>query len=178
MMIGLPKSLEVCKTSYAIYTDFRDIIEICIALNDRDITDEEKAIILINNLYECEMDELPDLDEALKKAMWFIDCGQTYEGSDDTPSLINWEKDFNYVCAAVNLKVPNVLDIRDVEYMHWWTFLGYFAERGKCYLSTLIDIREKLAKGKPLEKWEQEFYQENRQDVDINYYDEEDDFWN
>lgn len=178
MIRELPKSLEVCGQDFEIFTDFRDIIEICIALRDKSIDDNEKAVILLNNLYKCELSDIPDPHEAVNKAMWFIDWGQTYDDKDEhAPSLLDWEKDYNYICSAVNLKLPNVVDIRDIEYMHWWTFLGYLAERGKCYLSTIIDIRDKIAKGKNLEKWEREFYNENRNDIDIENYEEEDDFW-
>lgn len=34
-------------------------------------------------------------------------------------------------------------------------------------LSTLVSIRDKLRRGKKLEKWEQEFYRENKDRVDL-----------
>lgn len=178
MRTNLPKTLEVCGKELEIFTDFRDIIEICVALNDKELTDDDKGIILLNNLYKCELFDIPDLQEAVKKGMWFIDWGQTYNNEgENAPRLLDWEKDYNYICSAINLKVTNVIDIRDIDYMHWWTFLGYLSERGKCYLSTLIDIRDKLAKGKKLEKWELEFYNANKSDIDLEFYEEEDDFW-
>lgn len=51
--------------------------------------------------------------------------------------------------------------------MHWWTFLGYFSEVGDGLFSQVINIRQKRAKGKKLEKWELDFYNEHKELVDI-----------
>ncbi len=53
-------------------------------------------------------------------------------------------------------------DVRGDEYMHWWTFLSGYLEIGECTFSHVISIRQKKAKGKKLEKWEQEFAKENK----------------
>ena len=58
-------------------------------------------------------------------------------------------------------------EIRQEENIHWWTFLGWFMEIGECTYSQVLSIRSKKAKGKNLEKWEQEFYSENRKIIDI-----------
>ena len=51
--------------------------------------------------------------------------------------------------------------------MHWWTFLSWFNAIGEGQLSTVVSIREKLQKGKKLDKWERDFYRENKQLVDM-----------
>lgn len=62
---------------------------------------------------------------------------------------------------AVN-KVAGV-EVRSLPYLHWWTFLGYFqAIDHDDLFSHVLSIRQKRAKGKKLEKWEQEFYKNNR----------------
>lgn len=58
-------------------------------------------------------------------------------------------------------------ETRALDYMHWWTFLGYFSEIGEGMLSQVLSIRAKKAKGKKLEKWEKEFYNERREIIDI-----------
>lgn len=52
-------------------------------------------------------------------------------------------------------------------FLHWWTFLAYFNAIGEEQLSTLISIRDKLNRGKKLEKWEQEYYRENKERMDL-----------
>ena len=58
-------------------------------------------------------------------------------------------------------------EIRALPYLHWWTFLGWFHTIGEGQLSTVVAIRSKLKKGKPLESWEKQFYRENRDIVDL-----------
>ena len=74
---------------------------------------------------------------------------------------IDWEKDSQLISSAVN-KVAGQ-EVRAVEYMHWWTFMGYFNAIGESALSTVVGIRNKIAKGKKLEKYEMEFRRDNPQ---------------
>ena len=58
-------------------------------------------------------------------------------------------------------------EIRALPFLHWWTFVSYFNAIGEGQLSTLVSIREKLRKGKKLEKWDQEYYRKNKDKVDL-----------
>ena len=52
-------------------------------------------------------------------------------------------------------------------------------EIGDCTFSTILDIRRKLRKHKKLEKWEREYYDENRELINIksaHLTDDEDEF--
>ncbi len=69
------------------------------------------------------------------------------------------------IVADVN-KVAGV-EVRAVEFLHWWTFMAYFHAIGEGQLSTLVSIRDKLRRGKKLEKWEQEYYRKNKDKVDL-----------
>ena len=44
--------------------------------------------------------------------------------------------------------------LRAEKYMHWWTFLGYFMEVEDGLFSQVLSIRQKKARHKKLEKWE------------------------
>lgn len=163
----LPTSLNISGVDFSIRTDFRKIIGILIALGNPDFSDEAKAIIAVQIMYE-KWWEIPEenLSEALQKAYEFIDCGQ----SDDNPNhpkprLMDWEQDGDMIVPAVN-KVAGK-EIRAVSYMHWWTFFGYFMESGECLFNTVVGIRSKKAKGERLDKWEKKFYQENKNIIDI-----------
>ena len=94
---------------------------------------------------------------------------------------MDWEQDESLVFPAVN-KVAGQ-EVRNTEYMHWWTFMGYFMEIDDGTFSTVVGIRQKKVKGKKLEKWEQEFYRNNRKLCDLRkrYTEEEQaeiDYWN
>lgn len=102
------------------------------------------------------------VDEMLK----FIHCGEVEEyGKPDKKPIMNWNKDFPMLVAPINRVVG--YDIRSVDYMHWWTFVSAYMEIGECTFQTVVGIRNKKQRGKKLEKWEEEFYNENRSKVDL-----------
>ena len=53
-------------------------------------------------------------------------------------------------------------ETRSQPYIHWWTFLGYFSEIREGLFSQVLLIRQKKAKGRKLDKSEQEFYTQNK----------------
>ncbi len=160
-MIGfLPKTLEVSGKEYPIRTDFRTVLVIFQALNDPELEETEKAIVILQSLYE---EIPPDLQEALDKAAWFMDGGQTHKGNEKP--VMDWEQDEQMIFSAVN-KVAGY-ETRTIEYLHWWSFLGLFNEIGEGLFSTVVNIRKKRNTGKKLDKTEQEFYKRNREIVNL-----------
>lgn len=161
-MIGfLPKTLEVASKEYPIRTDFRTVLVIFQALNDPELEEIDKAMIILQSLYE----EIPDnLQEAMDQAVWFMDGGQTYSVNNEK-RVMDWEQDEQMIFSAVN-KVAGY-ETRTMEYLHWWTFLGFFNEIGEGLFSTVVHIRQKRNRGKKLDKTEQEFYNRNRAMVNL-----------
>ena len=170
----LPASLNVNGKDYKIRTDYRVILDILSAMNDPDIfepdmTEEEmnheKVMTMLQILY-VDFDTMPtkDWEEASERARDFIDCGIKDNGKPK-PRTMDWEQDAPIIVPAVN-KVSGK-DIRSVKYMHWWTFFGLYMEIGESTFSTVVSIRDKKRRGKKLEKWEQEFYKNNKQIIDL-----------
>ena len=58
-------------------------------------------------------------------------------------------------------------EVRAAEYVHWWTFLGFFNEVGEGLWQQVMNIRVKKSKHKKLEKWEQEYYKEHKEIIDL-----------
>lgn len=165
MITDLPYTLSVDGVQRKINADFRDVINILCAYNDPELDSESRTFILLNNLYSEDFTEFEDIDEAIKQAVWFIDCGKEYSKTESTPRrLMDWEQDYNIIISAVN-KSANVLDVRELPFLHWWTFMGYLEERGECTFSSVVEIRDKLTKGKKLEKYERDFLNANREQV-------------
>lgn len=164
-MFGLPTTVDIAGVEYEIRSDFRDILEICTALNDPELSDQEKTWITLLIFYP-KLQDIPmeHMQEAVDKCMWFINCGEAPDGTK-APKLIAWEQDYNFVVAAVN-RVAGT-EVRSVENLHWWTFIGYYQEIGECTLSHIVSIRYKRSRGKALEKHEQEWLRENRKLVDF-----------
>lgn len=162
---GLPTSLTVGGAGYAIRTDYRDILNILAAQNDPDLDAGCKALVMLKVLYkDWKAIPVEHLQEAMEKAVEFIDCGQKDEGKNN-PRLMDWEQDAHLIIPAVNKTAHT--EIRSLEYMHWWTFFSYFMETGECVFSSVVNIRQKRAKHKKLEKWEEEYYRENKAMIDL-----------
>ena len=166
-----PTSLTIGGIEYNIRTDYRAVLDLLTALNDTDLTDPDPNITaymqsrVILEIMFPECDDIPaeHIQEALDKVTEFIDMGI----SDDRkkPKTMDWEQDAPILIPAIN-KVLNC-EIRAQKYMHWWTFLGAYMEIGESLFSNVIHIRQKKAKGKKLEKWEQDFYKENQSLIDF-----------
>lgn len=172
-MIGnLPTSLNVGGKDIKINTDFRIALLIFKALNDVNLENQDKAYIVLDGLYGIENISVEHYQEAFDKAKEYLDCGLE---RDDKPrkKMIDWEQDEQMIFSSVN-KVAGI-ETRAKEYIHWWTFYGYFSEIGDGLLSSVLRIRQKKAKGKKLEKFEQDFYKENKNIIDfkVKYTDEE-----
>lgn len=162
-MIGiLPKSLKIGDTEYNIRSDFRVALLIFEAFNDTELTDSEKIKVCLECLYE----EVPDdMETSYKKAVWFLDGGDIPKSKPLRKKTFDWKQDESIIFSAVNKSAG--FETRSAEYIHWWTFLGYFSEIGDGLFSQVLNIRSKKAKGKKLEKWEFEFFSEHRELIEL-----------
>lgn len=166
-MIGeLPQALEVGGVMYPINSDYRYALLIFEAFNDPELEIEDKAAACISCLY-CQPESIPPelIEEAYEQAVWFLDGGDIPHGTSKVKTY-DWKQDEALIFSAVNNVAKREVREPGV-YTHWWTFLGYFMEIGEGILSTVIHIRKKQAKGKPLEKYEQEYLSENRSLVEL-----------
>ncbi len=162
-MIGeLPKSLKVDGEEYEINSDFRVVLTIFEAYGDIELSDYEKNYICLQCLYK-EMP--PNADEALKMAVWFLDGGDMPKSKQAPKKIMDWEYDQSIIFPALNKSAG--YETRECDYLHWWSFLGLFNEVGEGLYSQVMNIRMKKAKGKKLEKWEREFYNEHKALVDL-----------
>lgn len=160
---SLPTTIKVRGEELAIRTHFADILKVFEIINDPDRNDYEKYRDTLKAIY-IDWNKIKDSEEAFKKAMEFISCG----AKEERPKrhiLMDWEQDFKHIVSPINRVLG--YECRAVEYLHWWTFLGAYYEIGECYFASLVAIRAKQAKGKPLDKWEKEFMRDNRSDVHL-----------
>ena len=169
-MIGweLPTSINIDGTDYEIRTDFRAILDILTMCQDPELPNEAKARGLIEILY-VDYEAILKLDkehlkEAIDKANAFIDCGIKADDGKH-PRLMDWETDAPVLIPAINNVAGK--EIRAMPYVHWWTFMGWYLEIKEGLFSQILSIRQKKAKGKKLEKYEMEFYRNNRKLIDL-----------
>jgi len=171
----LPTSLSVGGKELQIRTDYRAILDILKCFSDPDFEADEQwevclRILFTDRIFENFSSE--EMQEAMEMASWFIDMGMKDDGKVK-PRTMDWEQDASVIIPSVNRVIGK--EIRALEYLHWWTFLGAYMEIGESLFSQILSIRIKKSKGKKLEKWEREFYKENKHliDMQIRYTEEE-----
>lgn len=174
-MYSLQTTISVNQASFGITDkgDFRMVLDCFRALNDDELSDTEKMYACLIIFYE-DINDIEDLDkyadyieELQTEMMKFFNGGEDEpQGAKSNYRLIDWDKDSNLICSAIN-NVANT-EIRTLEYLHWWTFLGYYLAVGECALSTVVNIRQKIAKDIKLEDYEKKFRKENPEYFNID----------
>lgn len=159
MIFDLPTTIEFGGQEWAINTDYRDVLTVISAFEDPELDEREKAFVCMHNIY-VDFDKIPqdNYQEAIDKAIKFIDRGE--EKREKGPRTMDWEQDANIIFPAINHVAG--FEVRSVEYLHWWTFIGYFLEIKDSTAATVLSLRQKKARGKKLEKWEKEYWNSNR----------------
>lgn len=168
MIWDLPIAVEINGRQQPIRNkcDYRVVLDVICALNDNELTDEEKVKCALFIFYE-DISQIDDFDTAIKEMFRIINGGEEQEENhEQKPQLMDWEHDFPQLAPPISRVLG--YDVRTPDkFTHWYSFLGGYQEIGECAFATLVSIRSKRAKGKKLEKWEQEFYQEHRKMVDL-----------
>jgi len=166
-MYEIPTKLTIEGKEFQIRNngDYRMVLDCFRALQDADLNKQERLfaslIIFYSDINSLEdLEKFSDLSEAVSQMYQFFNCGQTQEiGRNVNYKLIDWEQDEQLICSAIN-KVANT-EVRAEPYIHWWTFMGYYSSVGESLFSTVVRIRDKIVRGKKLEKFEREFRIDN-----------------
>lgn len=157
----LPRAMTLGGREYPINADFRRALEIIRVLEDPEWPEFFRWQVALALF--CD-EEIPDgyLVAAMEFLADFLRCG-----APDTPGpkLLDWQQDAQAILADVNRVAGR--EVREAEFIHWWTFLGWFHAIGQGQLATLVSIRDKLRRGQKLEGWEQEYYRLNKGAVDL-----------
>ena len=168
MMWNLPISVEIDGKEYAITNkcDYRMVLDVICALNDNELDDEQKIRTALYVFYE-NISECNDLEKAIKEMYKIIAYGEEDDGKNENkPRFMDWEHDFPQIAPPVSRILG--YDVRTPDkYTHWYTFVGGYMEIGECTFSTIVSIRSKRAKGKKLDKWEEEYIREHRKMVEL-----------
>lgn len=163
----LPISVEIDGQQFKIREncDYRIVLRCIAALNDKDLEDDQKVMCAIIIFYE-DYDRITDYQKAAEEMFRIISYDDQDNGETHKPQLMNWEKDFHQIAPPISRVVG--YDVRTPgKYTHWWTFIGGYMEIGECTFATIVSIRAKKQKGKKLEKWEEEFYREHYDQINL-----------
>lgn len=167
-MYDLPTTITLDDKDYAITNngDFRMVLDCFSALEDLELSEDLRVLASLIIFYEDfnEIEDVPQDEELItrliEEMMKFFDCGQEPEDSPaPSPKLIDWNKDSQMIMSAINNVAGK--EVRAEQYIHWWTFIGYYMSIGESTLATVVSIRNKILKSEKLEKWEEKFKREN-----------------
>lgn len=163
----LPIAVEIDGQQFKIRDncDYRIVLRCLKALSDLELTDKQKVQCCTIIFYE-DYDQIPDLQKAVDEMFRIIGYGEPEDNGTQKPQLMDWEKDFQQIAPPISRIVG--YDVRTPgKYTHWWTFLGGYMEIGDCTFATIVSIRAKKQKGKKLEKWEEEFYLDHADQINL-----------
>jgi hypothetical protein len=140
---ALPVAVEINHTEYPINTDFKTCLNIIMAFEDNELTPQEKQIVFLNSIYPTMPD---DAEQAIEKAMLFLNGGATDETETDGMRLYSFAKDANFIFAA--FRQTHGIDLQTAQ-LHWWEFLALFMDLGsETTWSQLVSLRKRLKTGK------------------------------
>lgn len=142
----LPEAVEVDGVEYPLNTDFRSGIQCILDFEDQDITDDEKAVLLLRRLYKG---AIPDnVNEAVRLGIKFLDGGKETEGENpfaDHHRLYSFEKDASLIYAA--FRQTHNIDLQKAD-LHWWQFLSLFMDLGaETAFSSVVNLRRRVKNG-------------------------------
>lgn len=174
-MYNLQTKVEINGASFGIRNkgDFRMVLDCFKVLNDMDLDGVERIYSSLIIFYEDfeDIEDVLDQEDIMKELveamfLFFNEGEENIKSNTNNHRLIDWEKDSNLVCSAINNVAGQ--EIRALEYLHWWTFLGYYMAIGECALTTIVTIRNKIANEEKLEKYEKKFRQQNPEYFNID----------
>lgn len=158
---SLPRALEVGGRSYPIRADFRQVLRVLDCLADPELPEFLRWLVALE-LFYAEAIPQEHRQEAARQLSEFLCCGQEQRPG---PRLLDWQQDAALIISDVNRVAGR--ELRQEEFVHWWTFLGWFHAIGQGQLSDVVAIRDKLRRGRRLDSQEQEFYRRNKDRVDL-----------
>ena len=168
-MYDLPISIFVEDEEYKIRNggDYRMVLDCLEALEDTNLKPLERIYSGLIIFYE-DFNDVDDIlnsskdvvEQLIEKMFLFFNLNEkSDESQKEKPKLVDWQTDEALIISAINNVAGK--EVRAEQYVHWWTFLGYYMAIGECSLTTVVSIRSKIAKNKKLEKYEKEFRANN-----------------
>ena len=134
-----PQYAEIDGVKYKINTDYRTALACIKAINDDEINDVERAIVVIALLFGEDTD-ISNMEEALKKVNYYLSCGNTSNSHEVKDIVMDFEQDDKYI--RTSIRTDYGINMNEIEYMHWWEYnelIHGLTEH--CILSKIINIR-------------------------------------
>lgn len=161
----LPTSVEIAGKSYAIKTDFRDILrydELIRSQIDGNIVLKAVSMFLGDDILQK-----PDInpEEVVDAIGWFVQRGDSGQKNALPRATLGLNKatpmDFETDAALIYTAFLQTykIDLYDIPYLHWWKFNWMLEDiSSECRLSKVIEYRTIDVKNKNLSKEQKKVY--------------------
>jgi len=140
--MDLPEYISIDGVKVKIHTDYRDAIKCQEIMNDKNISNIEKAIGIIYTIFDVGNINISDNYERwLKAALKYLSAYSTNKHIDNKPMKIDMDyiKDWDLIVASMWRTYG--IDINK-EKIHWWTFYSLLnGLPSDCILNQVRDIR-------------------------------------
>lgn len=146
LLDAFPTAVRMQGRIYPINADFRNCLRIMLAFEDDGLMPHEKQEVMLQLLYK---ERPPDDMEACRKAVLFLDCGETTDdgAGEPGPRLYSFTKDAKYIYSAI--RQTHGVDLETVDFLHWWKFCWMFLDlREDTTFQVMVSLRRKRAEGK------------------------------
>lgn len=129
---------------YQIDSDFRTGIQLCMALEDKSLSDMEKAVASAELLFPLMQPEIQDILEATE---WFLSGWNldNIQKNNSTIRILDFNTDQWRIYSAFTHQYGIDLHTAD---LHYWQFMGLLTTLEECAFTRVIDIRQKKIKNK------------------------------
>jgi hypothetical protein len=120
-------------------------LRVILAFEDSELTDREKQMILLQNLYT---EQPRNLSEAFRLGIRFLNGGKDgeEEKKEMSPRLYSFSQDADYIFAA--FRQTHGIDLEKAN-LHWWKFLALFMDLGAdTTFCNLVSLRKRIKTGK------------------------------
>lgn len=122
LLDGLPEEYEGVPLS----ADFRNMIQVDLILREEGVSDVEKTLAALSQLYP----EIPaDLELAIRGLEWFFSRGASPQAEDrgapaqkPQPRAFDFDQDANLIFAAFYAAYG--ISLTTVDFLHWWEFMA------------------------------------------------------
>ena len=165
-MYDLPKTVDVNGKTYAIRSDYRDILNVIAMLNNPNlgvsVLGDERAYAAMCIFYP-DFVKITDHAAAFDKLCWFVDRGESHSGMDSKTPVYDFERDESLIAPAVGQVLG--CRIREIPYLHWWDFVDAFTQIGDGLFAQVVGVRTRKSKGK-MTKDDKAFYAQNKELID------------
>lgn len=155
LMNKFPTKIKLGDNILDINTDFRECLNIITMLEDNELTKQDKIELMLELLYkDTSKINQDNIEDAVKKAVLFLDAGENKKSSDSDEEydikpkrVYSFTQDAKYIYSAI--KKSHGVDLETIEYLHWWKFVYYFFDLDeKSFFSQMIYLRSQRNKGK------------------------------